>query len=138
MYFLWKYRYPTDLFISDDMLSNETVQNAVLYISTLYTLCDVFLVSVFFADCGADTMLLLKIVILLVGAVTMCVTDCPSDWPSLPDLCDFKDSLTGELLLPGDPGFDQEAAVWNKWFTNSPAIIVLPENTGKLLCAFHI
>jgi FAD/FMN-containing dehydrogenase len=42
---------------------------------------------------------------------------------STSDVADLKDSLRGELLLPGRPVYDQARKVWNGAFDRRPALI---------------
>jgi FAD/FMN-containing dehydrogenase len=50
----------------------------------------------------------------------------------------LKQSLAGELLLPGDPGYDTARTVWNGMINRRPAMIVRPinEDDVRLAVAF--
>ncbi len=52
-------------------------------------------------------------------------------------LQDFRDSLTGELILPEDAAYDEARAVFNGMIDRRPAVIVRPRNTQDVVEAVH-
>ena len=55
------------------------------------------------------------------------------------DLARFTDSFAGEVVRPGDPGYDAARVVWNGMVDRHPALIVRPTrhrgvSTGDPLC----
>jgi FAD/FMN-containing dehydrogenase len=43
--------------------------------------------------------------------------------PSLPALAAFRDRFQGQVVLPGDPGYDRARAVWNATADGHPAVV---------------
>ena len=47
----------------------------------------------------------------------------------------FKQSVSGDLLLPGDPGYDDARAIWNAGVDNYPAFIARVANAADVAAA---
>ncbi len=51
------------------------------------------------------------------------------------NITDFRTTLSGELLQPGDQGYDDARKVWNGMVDRSPALIVRCKNTADVISA---
>ena len=47
----------------------------------------------------------------------------------------FDDAFAGELILPGDPGYDAARVVWNGMIDRRPAMIVRPTGAADVITA---
>lgn len=47
----------------------------------------------------------------------------------------LKDAVQGTVLAPGDPGFDDERAAWNRLVEHHPAVVVVPTGAGDIATA---
>jgi FAD/FMN-containing dehydrogenase len=47
----------------------------------------------------------------------------------------LRGQLDGELVLPGDDGYDDARAIWNAMHDRQPALIVRPRSTGDVVAA---
>ena len=47
----------------------------------------------------------------------------------------LRGRLDGELVLPGDGGYDESRAIWNAMHDRRPALIVRPRSTGDVVAA---
>ena len=52
----------------------------------------------------------------------------------LSELQKLNSELDGEILLPGEPGFDEASRVKSLLFPNSPFALILPESSGNNVC----
>ena len=52
-----------------------------------------------------------------------------------PTLEGFRDSLRGDLLLPGDPGYDEARALWNGMVDSHPAFVVRAAGPADVMAA---
>jgi hypothetical protein len=57
--------------------------------------------------------------------------------PALNGLASFRSTFPGEVVLPGDPGYDQARAVWNKMFDRRPAVVVRPVGADSVAGALR-
>lgn len=57
--------------------------------------------------------------------------------PSVPDLDDLAGSVGGEVLRPGDIGYDAARSLWNGMIDRRPAVIVRPLDTGDVCRALR-
>ena len=48
---------------------------------------------------------------------------------------DFDDAFAGEVILPGDPGYDAARVVWNGMIDRRPAMIVRPIGAADVITA---
>jgi FAD/FMN-containing dehydrogenase len=53
------------------------------------------------------------------------------------DLDKLRDGFAGEIVRPGDPGYDAARAVWNSMIDRRPALIVRPIGTGEVVAALR-
>jgi FAD/FMN-containing dehydrogenase len=51
------------------------------------------------------------------------------------ELAGFRDSFSGDVILPGDLGYDAARIVWNAMIDRRPAMIVRPTNTAEVIAA---
>jgi hypothetical protein len=49
----------------------------------------------------------------------------------------FAETVTGELVLPGDAGYDSARAVWNGMIDRRPAIVVRPAAADDVATAIR-
>jgi FAD/FMN-containing dehydrogenase len=49
----------------------------------------------------------------------------------------LREQLTGEIVLPGDPGYDQARAVWNGMADRRPALVVRPVDVDGVVAALR-
>jgi len=52
-------------------------------------------------------------------------------------LGELRNDLTGELILPPDPGYDDARAIWNAMIDRRPAMIVRCASTADVVCAVN-
>lgn len=52
-------------------------------------------------------------------------------------MTDLKSAIAGEILLPGDMGYDNARAIWNGMFNRKPAIIIRCRNTSDVVEAVN-
>jgi FAD/FMN-containing dehydrogenase len=45
----------------------------------------------------------------------------------------LRHRVDGDVLTPGDPGFDNAIAAWNRTTAHTPAVVVLAENVGDVI-----
>jgi FAD/FMN-containing dehydrogenase len=45
----------------------------------------------------------------------------------------LRHRVDGDVLVPGDPGFDTAIAAWNRTTAHHPAVVVLAENVGDVI-----
>jgi FAD/FMN-containing dehydrogenase len=53
-------------------------------------------------------------------------------------LSSFRETFRGEIVLPGDPGYDQARAVWNGMADRRPALVVRPTGVDDVLSALRL
>ena len=53
------------------------------------------------------------------------------------DLAKLTDGFAGEIVRPGDPGYDAARAVWNSMIDRRPALIVRPTDTDDVVTALR-
>ena len=51
------------------------------------------------------------------------------------ELSSLRERFTGEIVLPGDPGYDSARAVWNGMIDRRPAIVLRPTDAGGVATA---
>ncbi len=51
---------------------------------------------------------------------------------------EFQAQLRGDVLVPGDPGYDQARAIWNGMIDQSPGAIVRCRNTADVVAAVNL
>jgi FAD/FMN-containing dehydrogenase len=51
------------------------------------------------------------------------------------DLAKLSDGFAGEIVRPGDPGYDAARAVWNSMIDRRPALVVRPTGTDDVAAA---
>ena len=82
----------------------------------------------------------------LLSAMTQELTNAVSDIPAIDtsggehvlkrtEIEDLKDSLRGELLLPGNKGYDGARAVWNAMIDKQPALIARCQGAADVAAA---
>jgi len=49
----------------------------------------------------------------------------------------FRETFAGDVVLPGDPGYDGARAVWNKVFDRRPAVVVRPVDADDVADALR-
>jgi FAD/FMN-containing dehydrogenase len=49
----------------------------------------------------------------------------------------FRETFAGEVVLPGDPGYDAARAVWNGMINRRPAIVVRPSHAAAVVSALR-
>ena len=49
----------------------------------------------------------------------------------------LREELTGEVVLPDDPGYDQARAVWNGMADRRPALVVRPADVDEVVAALR-
>jgi FAD/FMN-containing dehydrogenase len=49
----------------------------------------------------------------------------------------LREQLTGEVVLPDDPGYDQARAVWNGMTDRRPALVVRPNDEDEVVAALR-
>jgi FAD/FMN-containing dehydrogenase len=49
----------------------------------------------------------------------------------------FRKAFAGEIVLPGDPGYDQARAVWNGMANRRPALVVRPTDVDDVVAALR-
>jgi FAD/FMN-containing dehydrogenase len=52
-------------------------------------------------------------------------------------VAELKSAIAGEVILPGEPGYDTARAIWNGMFNRKPAIIAQCANTGDVVQAVN-
>jgi FAD/FMN-containing dehydrogenase len=52
-------------------------------------------------------------------------------------LSSLRETFAGEIVLPGDPGYDQARAVWNRVFNRRPAIAARPAGVDDVAAALR-
>lgn len=52
-------------------------------------------------------------------------------------LSSLRESFSGEIVLPADPGYDEARAVWNKTVDRRPAIVVRPTGVDDVAAALR-
>jgi hypothetical protein len=59
------------------------------------------------------------------------LADKPNGEPALlqPDVTHLRQALRGELVTPGDPGYDQARKVWNGMVDRRPVAVFVPAQT---------
>lgn len=53
------------------------------------------------------------------------------------ELDDLRATFQGELLRPGDPGYDEGRAVWNGMIDRRPALIARPTSTSEVVAVIN-
>jgi hypothetical protein len=53
------------------------------------------------------------------------------------NLGELTDRFTGEVVRPGDPGYDAARVVWNGMIDRHPALIVRPTTTDDVSMAIR-
>jgi FAD/FMN-containing dehydrogenase len=53
------------------------------------------------------------------------------------DLGKLTEGFAGEIVRPGDPGYDEARAVWNSMIDRRPALIVRPTSTADVVAALR-
>jgi hypothetical protein len=56
---------------------------------------------------------------------------------SVNGLSSLREAFAGEIILPGDPGYDGARAVWNKVFDRRPAVVVRPRDVDGVTTALR-
>src|SRR5438094_76011 len=51
------------------------------------------------------------------------------------ELASFRDSFSGEVILPDHAGYDAARIVWNAMIDRRPAMVVRPANTEEVIAA---
>ena len=49
----------------------------------------------------------------------------------------FTDAFAGEVVFPGDPGYDDARRIWNAMFDRRPAVVVRPETPDAVATAIR-
>jgi FAD/FMN-containing dehydrogenase len=57
--------------------------------------------------------------------------------PAPAQVARFRDSLAGEVVLPGDSAYDDARRVWNAVFDRQPALIVQPASASEVATAIR-
>lgn len=65
------------------------------------------------------------------------ITITPSGKIEQQIVTDFRKKLTGDLLLPGDQGYDETRKVWNGMIDKQPALIVRCKNSEDVIQAVN-
>lgn len=50
----------------------------------------------------------------------------------------FRDTFSGEVIVPGDPGYDDARKVWNGMVDRRPALVVRPIGTAEVVTALRV
>jgi FAD/FMN-containing dehydrogenase len=53
-------------------------------------------------------------------------------------VAEFRKALTGEVILPGDSGYDKARAVWNGMIDRYPAVVVRPTGSDDVRAALRL
>ena len=74
---------------------------------------------------------LLQVVLSLLVTQSLAV-NIPT-WPPVDEVCSLAEMLDGELLLPGNPKYDEYRQTKNTYYTNTPGMIILAKSEGNIL-----
>ena len=55
-----------------------------------------------------------------------------------PQLLVLRESIRGEVFVPGDPGYDEARSVWNAMIDRRPAVIVRPRVVADVVAAVEL